>query len=145
MIFLAGFLLFQPPPPLSQRPIWELDDAQMCEAARQATRLPQSNVPDLPIIDFGAWEVDCEARVLRMPVTVLDPSLDPVIVEAFGRPAFCDAPNLVMLWNRGWRLELRFRFTDGTSELTRPCDRPRPDGTRNRPSRSARAGRPLRG
>jgi hypothetical protein len=122
MILIAGALLALPPPALSERPIWELNDSQLCEAAHQVMGLPSSNVADVPTVDFGDWEIDCEARVLRIPMTVLDPRLDPIIVERFTRPPFCDEPNLVMFWNRGWHFEVRFRFTDGSTELTRPCE-----------------------
>jgi hypothetical protein len=75
-------------------------------------------------LDFGKWEVDCEARVLRMPLTVVEPGADRMVAEAFTRPDFCDAPNLGMLWSRGWHFEMRFRFSDGSTEITRPCDAP---------------------
>ena len=130
MILAAGLLLSLADPPLSQRPIWDLNDSELCEAARQTTRLPRFNDWDVPLIDFGAWEVECEPRVLRIPLTVLDSRLDPIIVEAFTRPDFCEEPNLVMFWNRGWHFEIRFRFSDGTTELTRPCETPGPSTTR---------------
>ncbi|MEA3009637.1 MAG: hypothetical protein QOJ91_1329 [Sphingomonadales bacterium] len=124
MIFTAAALFLSLAPPLSKRPMWELNDAQMCEAAHQAAQAPTSKVSDVPLINFGAWEVDCEARVLRITITVLDPRLDRLIVESFSHPDFCDAPNLVMFRNRGWRFEMQFRFTDGTAEITRPCEGP---------------------
>ena len=122
MILTAGALLSLLEPSLSQTPLWELNDSQLCEAAHQTARLPSSNASGVPLLDFGPWEVECEPRVLRIPITVLDPRLDPIIVEAFARPDFCDAPNLVMFWNRGWHFEIRFRFSNGTTELTRPCE-----------------------
>lgn len=129
MSFAAQALLLFLALPLSQRPIWELNDSQICEAAHQMSQLPSSKVPGNSLVEIGEWEVECEPRVLRLPLTVLDPRADNSIVEAFARPEFCQASNLVAFWNRGWHLELQFRFTDGTSALKRPCEYARSKAT----------------
>ena len=122
MLLAAALHLLLLEPPLSQRPIWELNDSQLCEAAHQLAGRPLSNDGDVPLIEFGAWEVECGPRVLRIPLLVLDRRLDAVIVEAFARPDFCEAPNLVMFWNRGWHFEIRFQFSDGATATARPCE-----------------------
>ena len=109
--------------PLSQRPIQELSDAELCQAARDMIASPVAAIEDVDPIHFHQWAVDCDARLLRINASVTDARVDERMFSVvFTRPPFCTEPNLVEFWGRGWHFELRVRFTDGTVRDFRPCE-----------------------
>ena len=111
-MMLAVFLLASSP--LTQTHIDLLSDAQLCQAAQEVTAMPSLQVEDVGPIDFQQWEVECEAKLLRIQVRLLDSRLtEDLLVDHFRQPGFCQAPNLQRFWQRGWRFEMRFVWADG--------------------------------
>ena len=107
---------------LAQAHIDTLSDAQLCDAAREAVAGPSARVADVGPIDFQEWEVSCEEKLLRMPVRLpAIPELEEAMAREFASPAFCRQDNLLRLWQRGWRFELRLLREDGSARDLRSC------------------------
>ena len=107
---------------LAQAHIDQLSDAQLCDAAREAIASPSARIEDIGPIDFQEWEVGCEDRLLRMPVRLpAIPELEQAIAQAFVNPDLCREDNLMRLWQRGWRFEVRLLREDGSTRDLRSC------------------------
>lgn len=119
MIAFAVLLAAQP---ISQRHIDTLTDAELCQAFREIAAQPTFQIKDVGPFDFQEWQVDCGVKQLRVPAEVHSAWIDEAwLEERFKNAPFCRADNIQRFLQRGWTVQVSFRWIDGRIFDIDPC------------------------